>query len=226
MESLNENATVGSLVANKPEYASLFEKLGIDYCCKGNKTLKEVCEDKKLSIFEVMQKLKQMPATKKAINWNEMSSQEIIEHIVATHHIYTRHELARLSQLIKKLNIKHGERYPYIAELRNIFEELKDSLLSHMDEEEQVVFPLIASLGRGEAAQGEAKVDLTSLDKDHLETGDAFEKIKKLTDGYTPPEGACMTHIVVLDSLERLEQNLHEHIHKEAQILFPRVKIR
>jgi regulator of cell morphogenesis and NO signaling len=102
---------------------------------------------------------------------------------------------------------------------------MKDSLLDHMEEEEQIIFPLMTNLAVDkEFCQKDVKNYLDSLDNDHLETGEALEKIKKLTHDYTPPANACMTHIVMLNSLERLERNLHEHIHKENQILFPRAK--
>ena len=94
-----------------------------------------------------------------------------------------------------------------------------------MEEEEQIVFPLVINLEINKESQHEElKKYLGSLDNDHLETGEALERIKNLTNGYIPPSDACMTHIVMLNSLERLERNLHEHIHKENQILFPRAK--
>lgn len=221
MDFLHENASIGSLVAKVPEYATLFEKLGLDYCCKGNAQLKEICNEKKLDVAKVLQELKQISTSDPIIDWDQLSLEEIVEHIVNTHHAHSRQELPRISQLLNKLNTKHGKRYPYLAELQNVFEKMKDDLLEHMDEEETVVFPLLIQL-KEKYPQGELNNHLGSLDEDHLETGAALEKIRELTNGHTSPPGACMTHIVMLDSLKRLEKNLHEHIHKENHILFPR----
>jgi regulator of cell morphogenesis and NO signaling len=146
-------------------------------------------------------------------------------HIVDTYHIPSKQELQRINQLIAKLKTKHGQRYLYISDLQNVFEQMKNCLLKHMEEEEQIVFPLVINLEDNNGSQHEKlKKYLGSLDNDHLETGKALERIKNLTNGYIPPSDACMTHIVMLNSLERLERNLHEHIHKENQILFLRAK--
>lgn len=223
MDFLNENSNIGNLVAKAPEYAKIFEKLGLDYCCKGNRTLKESCDEKKLQVVEVLETLRQLSISDVPMNWDQMTIREIVEHIVDTYHIYSKQELPRISQLIEKINTKHGQRYPYISDLQNIFEQMKKSLLEHMEEEEMVVFPLLINLERHkESYKEEVKKHLGSLDNDHLETGDALDRIKKLTNDYAPPLNACTTHIVMLNSLERLERNLHEHIHKENQILFPR----
>lgn len=220
MNVLKENATIGSLVAKSPEYASVFEKLGIDYCCKGHKQLKEVCEEKNLDIHEVIDRLKQIQTSTATRDWDQMSTSEIATHIIDTYHTHLRDELPRISYLINKVHTKHGHRYPYIAQLQTVFEEMKDSLLEHIDEEEKTVFPLIIKQASGQ----ELSQCLSTLDEDHLQTGQALEKIQALTNGYTPPEDACMTHMVMVNSLKLLELNLHEHIHMENHILFPRVK--
>ncbi|MFV0341181.1 MAG: iron-sulfur cluster repair di-iron protein [Parachlamydiaceae bacterium] len=225
MKFLQENASIGSLVTKNPETAAVFEKLGLDYCCKGNKTLKEACDEKNLNMVEVLEALDCLGKPDTSMNWDRMSAKEIVGHIVNTYHTYAKEELQRISQLLVKLNTKHGKKYSYLSELQSVFEQMKDSLSDHMDEEEQLVFPLIVNLETDRTScQMEVKKHLQELDSDHLETGAALERIKELTHAYTPPEGACTTHIVMLNSLERLEQNLHEHIHKENQILFPRAK--
>lgn len=225
MDFLNENTSIGSLVSKAPESAKIFEKLGLDYCCKGNKILKEACDEKKLNVVEVLGMLKELSRPNVPMNWDRMTLKEIVMHIANTYHTPTKQELQRINQLIEKIKNKHGKRYPYISDLHNVFEQMKTSLLKHMEEEEQIVFPLVISLeDNKEVHHEELKKYLSFLDNDHLETGEALERIKNLTNGYIPPSAACMTHIVMLNSLERLERNLHEHIHKENQILFPRAK--
>lgn len=225
MDFLNENTSIGSLVAKNSEYATIFEKLGLDYCCKGNRTLKEACYEKKLNIVEVLNALKQLSIPNTSTNWDKLTLKEIVTHIVDTYHVFSKQELQRISQLIEKLKTRHGSRNAYISDLQIVFEQMKSSLLNHMEEEEQIVFPLIIELELNKELQyEELSKHLSSLDNDHLETGKSLDRIKTLTNGYTPPSDACMTHIVMVNSLERLERNLHEHIHKETQILFPRAK--
>ena len=107
MNFLHENASIGSLVAKNPEYASVFEKFGLDYCCKGNRTLKELCDDKKLNFIDVLEALKNLQSPNIAVNWDRMSIKEIVKHIVSTYHTYANQELPRIGQLLEKLNTKH-----------------------------------------------------------------------------------------------------------------------
>lgn len=225
MNFLNENASVGSLVKDSPEYARVFEKLGLDYCCKGKSTLKEACDAERLDVDEVIEALRLVPAFNALFDWDQMTIEEVADYIVETYHNYLRQELPRITQLVEKVNMKHGQRHPYIADLKNAFEKMRNSLFAHMEEEERVVFPLMIALTISkESHQEEVKKHLDSLDKDHLEIKEGLERIKELTNGYNPPINACITHIVMLNSLKQLDQNLHEHIHKENQILFPRAK--
>ncbi len=181
MDFLHENASIRSLVAKAPEYASIFEKLGLDYCCKGNKTIKEACDEKKLNIIEVLRTLKNLQASNTSVNWDQMPIKEIVEHILSTYHVYAKQELQRISQLLKKLNAKHGQKYPYIPELQNVFANMKDSLLNHMNEEEQIVFPLILNLTINKRpCQEVINKYQDSLSDNHLKTGAAFEKINKI----------------------------------------------
>lgn len=226
MDFLSENTSIGKLVAKIPEYANVFEKLELDYCCKGNRTLKEACEEKKLNAVEVLETLKQLSTPNVSMNWDCMTLKQIILYIIDTYHTPLKQELHKITQLIEKLKNKHERLYSYISDLQNVFEQMKNSLLEHMQEEEQIVFPIMINIEINKKSQYEKlKKYLNHLDNDHLQTGEDLERIKNLTDHYIPSSDACMTHIIILNSLKRLERNLHEHIHKENQILFPRVKV-
>lgn len=219
---LNEDMKVGLLVAKIPGYASIFEKLGIDYCCKGNKTLKELCAEKNLEVKTVLQKLAKVSTTSQMMDWEEASIDELIHHIVIKHHDYLREELPRISNLIDKVLSKHGDLHPELLELRDTFERLKVDLIKHLDEEEMVVFPAIKNLKTHKSAEDLDKLKnyINTLYTEHLEAGAALEKMNALTNGYKPPRGACTTYLVLLNSLAFLEKDMHEHVHKENHILF------
>lgn len=222
---LNKDTKVGPLVAKMPGYASLFEQLGIDYCCKGNRTLGELCTEKNLDIAIVLDKLAKVSEASQTIAWDEAPLKELMRHIVVKHHDYLRGELPRISGLIEKVIAKHGDLHPELLELQKIFERLKTDLIKHLDEEEMVVFPLIKNFienGNTEAL-GKLESSINSLDGEHLEAGAALEKMNGLTNGYTPPKGACTTYLVLLSSLAFLEKDMHEHVHKENHILFPSI---
>lgn len=226
-DKLDENVRVGPLVAKMPAYASLFEKIGIDYCCNGKKTLKDLCSEKNVDVTEVLDQLRKITITSQSVDWDKIPLKELITHIVRKHHDYLREELPRLSGLIDKVTTKHGSLHLGLVELQKTFEEFKTHLLEHIEEEEKIVFPAIENMishkQRAPLTEEVLHKHLNSLDAEHSEAGAALEKMHQLTNGYTPPKGACTTHRVMLNSLAALEKDMHEHVHKENHILFPKV---
>ncbi|MEK7339814.1 MAG: DUF542 domain-containing protein [Candidatus Rhabdochlamydia sp.] len=225
MNILDENMMVGSLVAKIPACASLFERVGIDYCCKGKRTLKELCVEKNLHLVDVLGELRKISMISPSMDWNKLSIKDLINHVIEKHHDYLRKELPRLSNLIYKVMTKHGLCYPELIELRGIFEELKKNLIEHLKKEELIVFPVIEDFLTDKPDFTKEKKEnlrnhLSSLELEHTESGVALEKMNKLTNGYMPPVGACATHIVMLSSLAALEKDMREHVHKENHILF------
>ena len=227
MDILDENMRVGSLVTKKPAYAALFEKMGIDYCCKGNKTLKELCAEKNLDAAVVLDKLRRISTTSQTMDWDKFSLIDLVIHIMEKHHDYLREELPRLSAIIHKVATKHGGIHPELIELRETFEGFKIAILDHLEKEETILFPAIEYIAKDKKSptfeEGNIKSCLSSLDSEHVEAGAALEKMSKLTNEYNPPAGACTSYLVMLSGLAFLEKDVHEHVHRENQILFPRV---
>lgn len=221
-QELDGKTRVGPLVAKNPAYASVFEKRMIDYCCKGNKSLQELCDEKNINVTDVLHDLNQVHLTTPAINFNDLSAEDLIAHVIEKHHNYLREELPRLKRLINKVASKHSEAHPELVELQNVYEEFHLDLLKHIEEEEAEVFPAILSLDKDSSTK-ELEKFLADMEAEHLEAGSALEKMNELTNGYTPPKYACTSYLVMLNSLASLEKDLHEHVHKENHILFPKV---
>lgn len=219
--------TVGQLVVEKPSRARVFEGLGIDYCCGGKKPLELACAEKGLSIDGVLEKLRvaEEPAAAER-DWSQATLSELADHIEATHHAYLRTELPRLDYLTQRVLNAHGSRHPELAALRDVFLAFQDELASHMMKEEHILFPLCRQL---EAADGPTSFHCGSVANpirvmvaEHDNAGAALARMRQLTGDYTAPEGACNTYRAMLASLEQLEADMHQHVHKENNILFPR----
>ncbi len=45
---IDPSTTLGDLVVRRPARATLFDRLGLDYCCGGARTLAEACEQRGL----------------------------------------------------------------------------------------------------------------------------------------------------------------------------------
>lgn len=228
MNTITLETTVGELVRAVPSRARIFENLGIDYCCGGKKPLAEVCQTKHLdpaTVIAMLSALDAAPATPTA-NPDTMSLSELCDHIEQFHHAYLFEELPRLDFLTRKVAAVHGDHEPRLVAVRQVFESFNTEMTTHTHEENETVFPTIRRL---ESANGDKpaivaglKTSLSKLESEHDRAGTALEQFKALTDSYTPPDWACNTFRALYDSLAQLEKNMHQHVHKENNVLFPK----
>ena len=227
MTTIDLSTPVGELVAGNPELVRVFEELKIDYCCQGNRRLEDACEQRKLDPHHVLRILNDSegppPDTR---NWAAAPLSELCDHIEQTHHAYLRRELPRLALLIAKVAEVHGRRHLELQKVTSVFEELQDELIPHMMKEEQILFPAIRQL---EAASqplvlpfGTVQNPIRMMEHEHDVAGNALDRLHKLTNGYQIPRDACNTYCAMLQGLHELQLDLHQHIHKENNILFPR----
>jgi regulator of cell morphogenesis and NO signaling len=225
---LSTQDTVGQLVAQKPSRSRLFEKLGIDYCCGGKKTLADACAAKGLDPKTILAVLEVQDQTAEGalVDAAAMSLSALCDHIEATHHAYLRTELPRLAFLIKKVAGVHGGEDSRLVKLNDVFTALAEEMRSHMGKEEQVLFPMIrqmeGSSGRQSFHCGSVNNPIAVMEHEHDSAGAALAKMRELTDDYTPPAHACNTYRAMLDALAQLEADMHQHVHKENNILFPK----
>lgn len=222
------DTTVGELVRAFPARARLFENLGIDYCCGGKKPLAEACRAKHLDPTTVVTILSALDGAADApeVNPDSLGLAELCDHIERAHHDWLREELPRLDFMTRKVAAVHGEHEPRLHDLRRVFESLQSELVAHLREEEEAVFPAIRKLASGRVDRAEAiaglRTVLARLEAEHDRAGAALASLAELTDRYTPPDWACNTFRALYDTLDRLERNMHQHVHKENNVLFPR----
>jgi regulator of cell morphogenesis and NO signaling len=220
---------VGQLVRQRPSRARLFERFGIDYCCRGKLSLAEACALRGLDLKEVCDQLDATGESAQeaaAVDWSEAPLGDLIDHIVQTHHVYLRRELPRLEDLTAKVAAAHRAAHPELRELRQVFAALRNELVPHMFKEEHVLFPWIAKLEqeqqRPHGVCGSVNNPIVMMEHEHQRAGEALDRIRWLTDDYNAPPDACPAYVALLAGLAELEADLHLHIHKENNILFPR----
>jgi regulator of cell morphogenesis and NO signaling len=229
MTTLDIHTTVGQLVAASPSRSRVFEKLGIDYCCGGKKPLAEVCEKKNLdpqTVLTMLQAIDEIGSSTDQVNADTMTLTDLCAHIVQTHHDYLRQELPRLDHMTHKVAAVHGDGEPRLREIREVFVGLQEEMMAHTMKEETILFPMIQQL---EAATdspsfhcGSIANPIAQMESEHDVAGSALAKLHELTDNYTPPEWACNTFRAMYDALNTLELDMHQHVHKENSILFPK----
>ncbi len=230
MPTLTE--TVREIALNQPSSIRVFEQFGIDYCCGGRKPLAVACTEQDIEIGSLLAALESAAETPDAgaKDWNNASLESLVEHITSTHHEYVKRELPRLDTLAKKVVARHGSNHAEVAEIHAALMKLDAELTQHLAKEELVLFPYIAKLERallnGEARPhgcfGTVANPIAMMTQEHDAAGALLAEIKQLSRGFTPPADACTTFHAFYAGLKEFEQDLHQHIHLENNILFPR----
>jgi len=229
MATLQAEMTVKDVIKERPARSRVFEQLGIEYCCSGKKTLAEACAEKELdpaTLLKVLEASEDGVLEHSHADVGAMTLTQLSEHIVTTHHEYLRRELPRLLGLVEKVARVHGGGDPRLEEVAAVFRAFQAELDSHMGKEEQILFPTIAHLeGSAEPVQfpfGTLRNPIEAMEQEHDSAGSALETFRALTDGYQPPKGACNTYRAMLDGLRELEADMHQHVHEENNVLFPK----
>jgi regulator of cell morphogenesis and NO signaling len=227
---IDANKTVRELALENPNATRVFERLGIDYCCGGGKSLSEACATAQLPLEQVVESLAQEQPAPATRDWSQASLAELIQHIVETHHVYVKQEAPRLEQLAAKVASVHGQNHPEVLRIRSTFSNLAMELGSHLMKEEQILFPYIVEMEEA-AAQGHAappcgfgtiQNPVRMMMFEHDSAGAALRELRAASSDYTTPADACVTYKTFYAALEAFEADLHQHIHLENNILFPR----
>lgn len=231
MNVTDHAATLGDLVLDQPAAATLFERLGLDYCCGGRRTLEQACGQRGLdanTVGVLLDALRDEPA-RPALDHHDVarsSITELCDHIVARHHEPLRKELGHISELLATTVRVHGRRRPGLLDLQRLFAATRSELEIHLRLEEHTLFPACRTLDQHADASAFDEGLLALLEDDHATTGDALYALRELSGGYDTEQALCGTHRALLQSLSALELDLHQHVHEENHVLFPRVRDR
>lgn len=227
-----ENTSIGEYVAKDFRTAAVFSKYGIDFCCKGNRTIEEACEKKNLDFAQIENEVAQLLATKSdgAIDFKSWPTDLLIDYIEKTHHRYVEEKSAVLLSFLYKLCKVHGYNHPELFEINELFKGCASELAQHMKKEELILFPFIKKMENairtGQAIEepyfGTVENPIAMMQEEHLTEGERFVKIAALTNKYITPSDACNTYKVTFSMLQEFEEDLHKHIHLENNILFPK----
>jgi regulator of cell morphogenesis and NO signaling len=231
MSEVKEKA-VGEIVKENFKAADVFSKHGIDFCCGGKIGLEQACNENGSDLNTIVSELNELENQASAGNF-DFDSWELsflIDFIINTHHNYIRKAVPEILPLAQKVAEVHGDIHPEVVKINELFTALAEELMSHMEKEEQILFPIIKKLTDPSTTQEEidnfhcGSVDgpISVMEAEHDNAGDILKEISKLSSGYTLPEGGCNTYRVLYGKLNEFENDLHRHIHLENNILFPK----
>ena len=223
-----EATTLGEIVSRDYRASAILDRYGLDYCCGGARTLGEGCRQRGVSVEQVAAELDTLdPGSRRA---PEQDPVALVEHIVSRHHAYVRASIPVIQQHLAKVLAVHGARHTELQFVDAQFSKVAAELSQHMVKEERMLFPYIVALADAVTRDappppdmfGTVQNPIRMMEIEHQEAGDGLVTIRELTHGYQPPDDACATYQLVLQELDAFEKDLHEHVHLENNVLFPR----
>jgi regulator of cell morphogenesis and NO signaling len=231
---INSAMSVREVAVQVPESTRLFETLKIDYCCGGNKPLTEACASAGVEADNVIAMLALLSKTNRkdndTVDFQKLSLTELITHILETHHVFTKSELDRLDALTEKVIGAHATNHPELLKVGELFRQLCIDLKPHMFKEEQILFPYMKAMELADSQNqpppfapfGTVDNPIRMMTKEHDTAGDILRELRTVTSDYRVPSDACISYQTLYQALEEFEKDLHQHIHLENNILFPK----
>lgn len=221
---IQKNDKVADVVTKYPKTADIFRQYGIDFCCGGQIEIsKAIDTNKKIDLSTLLSELESASLVQsEGIDLQYLTIPSLIQYIQSRYHQTLIEEFNQLTPYITKLARVHGSNYPYLQELKKIYQTFKEAMLIHTTEEDHESFPKLIQAHKGEQVDNLNKV-IESLVEDHEGAGALLSKMRELTNDYEPPVEACGTWRLVYQRLEVLEKETHQHVHLENNVLFPKL---
>ena len=215
---INKTTTVGEMAAGEPKSIKVFKEVGIDFCCDGKVCLTDALQKKNITqaqFTEKLEALKKEPDEAGTPDFLKMTPEALTEHIVNTHHAYLWKILPETYALFTKVIRVHGKNHPELFDAFKLFGTVKTDLEQHLTKEEEIVFPEIADIRKPE---GRKLVE--QLKVEHEDVGGLMDQIREVNHDYALPPDACMSYTNLYQTMREIEEDIHQHIHLENNILF------
>jgi len=224
--------SIGELVTNDWRKAEVFKKYGIDFCCGGKRTVADACVEGEIDINVVESELEQIAESgmTNAHHFNSWELDFLVDYIVNNHHQYVTSAIPFLEELSAKVAGVHRDHHPELVEIEQYTRDIIQELTMHMRKEEMILFPYIKKMVEAKRNNvsiapppfGTIANPINMMEAEHALAGSALESIEHLSDTFTPPSDACMSYRVFFSKLQEFQADLHQHIHLENNILFPK----
>lgn len=208
---------LSDLAISRPGATRVLRGYGLDFCCHGGRPLSDACEEKGIDPESVLREIEAVGKEVTITDWYARPIGELVDYIVQRYHNRLRHDLPELERLAGDVDRAHAEHPRRPVGLPQLLADIHAAVLSHLAKEEEILFPMIK---RGEGAHAAAPIRV--MESEHDDHGANLARLRELTDDLRAPDDACPTWRALYRELDRLEQELMEHIHLENNVLFPR----
>ncbi len=231
MENI-KNKSVGEIVKLDFRAADVFSNYGIDFCCGGKISVSEACANSSCDEAKVISDLEALKNQTGSVfhDFDSWNIGFLVDYIQNTHHQYVRKAIPQILPLAQKVADVHGDHHSEVIRINELFQDLAEELLSHLQKEEMILFPYIKKLVVEESSRkcddtacfGTVIGPISVMEQEHENAGIILKELFRLSNSYQVPDDVCNTFRVLYGKLKEFEDDLHRHIHLENNILFPK----
>lgn len=224
--------SLAQIVTSNHKAAMVFEKYQLDFCCKGKRTLQQACAENDIQVEEVVSDLEKTgldDGNSIHVDFEKLTVAQLADYIVSTHHSFVKKEMPAILGYLQKVSSKHGERHPEVVKVFQLFHSVCEEMELHMKKEEVILFPRIKEIESHHEQGKELMISpsylqapIQMMEQEHDHAGALLAEIRALTNNYEPPVDACTTFRLSYACLQAFELDLHQHVHLENNILFPK----
>lgn len=233
MKNITKESIIGQIVADNNQTASVFKKYAIDFCCNGNRSIQEACLKTDISVEKLLDELNVVtPTTGFTSEYASWPIDLLVDYILKKHHRFVEEKITEILPYLEKIVRVHGKQHPELYKVQQLFSDAAGELTKHLKKEELILFPFIQKMVF--ALENNQPIPsphfqtvenpIQMMHHEHNNEGERFRQISNLTNTYTPPEDACTTFRLTYSLLQEFENDLHQHIHLENNILFPKAQ--
>ncbi len=235
MNTFTENQKIGEVVTKFPNAAEIFQDYRLDFCCGGDRPLKVAIQEdgqegKEKEILEKVnkeyEKFLESKEEDHQKDWTQAPLDELVDHIVNTHHAYLFENLPKVSELAMKILRVHGVHHPELYDVYRLFHTIKMDLEAHLIKEETIQYPAIRKYLKTRSQEDLKKANeiIQELKEEHTGAGDILRELRKVTKDYEVPANGCESYKLTYIKLQEMESDIFTHVHLENNILFPRLQ--
>jgi len=206
--------SLGEIAASLPGATAVFRRHKLDFCCCGAESLGQAARHKGIDVAPIEAELASLSAAPSDLP-DDVDG--LIAHVLERYHQVHRREMPELRTLAIRVERVHVDHPAAPKGLSDLLERMHAELESHMQKEEQILFPLMRAGGNPMIVH-----PIGVMRHEHDSHGEELKALAELTDDLTLPEGACNTWRALYAGLGKLRDDLTEHIHIENNILFPK----
>jgi regulator of cell morphogenesis and NO signaling len=209
--------SLADLARTIPVASRVFHRHRLDFCCSGNRSLADACVEAELAAEALVREIEaEQRGAIPGVRWDQQTPAALVQHILDTYHAPLRPEIRRLHEMAVKVETVHSDKRSRPSGLAVQLGGMVGAIEDHLEKEEKILFPMIAS---GEL--GFVRMPIQVMMLEHDDHGRSLRRVRELTDDLNVPEEACTTWRALYLGLEQLERDLMDHIHLENNVLFP-----